>query len=214
MQAASWVHAAGSTPGTVTPSRLRSLTPTPASNKHVTKSISTPHLNKLARPNFDRSDSEVMNTIPDPRESPTPKTTLSRNDSNDSSPHPDLSQEVATLSTKLINSINHQDALDNSLQQTRHELEATREKLAEYEEKVRRHEQSMATGRLVESEVYEKMEKQLNSELQEERKRRMEAEKAKRKVDNEVETLTSALFEEANTVGVLVQFPCDCANHV
>lgn len=141
-----------------------------------------------------------MNTIPDPR-SPTPQPASSRNNSSDSSPHPDLSQEVATLSTKLINAINHQDTLDNSLQQTRHELDATREKLAEYEIKVMEHEEMMAAGRLVEKEVYEKMERQLMSELQEEKKRRAEADKAKRRVDSEVETLTSALFEEANAVG-------------
>jgi septal ring factor EnvC (AmiA/AmiB activator) len=169
-------------------------------NKHLTKSISTPQLSKVAQHNSAvRSESEVMNTIPDPR-SPTPQPALTRNNSTDSSHHPDLSQEVAMLSTKLINAINHQDTLDNSLQQTRHELEATREKLAEYKNRVEGHESIMASGFLVEKEVYTKMETQLSSELQEERKRRIEAEKAKRRVDSEVENLTSALFEEANTV--------------
>lgn len=140
-----------------------------------------------------------MNTIPDPR-SPTPQPQLSRNNSADSTRHPDLSQEVATLSTKLVNAINHQDTLDNALQRTRHDLEAKSERLEEYEKRVNEHEDMMRQGRLVEKEVYEKMEKQYLSELEEERKRRIEAEKAKRKVDSEVETLTSALFEEANTV--------------
>jgi chromosome segregation ATPase len=142
-----------------------------------------------------------MNTIPDPR-SPTPQTPLTRNNSTDSQPHPDLSREVATLSTKLVNAINHQDTLDNALQRTRHELEDTREKMERYEKRVNEHEGMMQAGRLVEKEVYEKMEKQYLSELQEERRRRIDAEKAKRKVDSEVETLTSALFEEANTVCV------------
>ena len=75
-----------------------------------------------------------MNTIPDPR-SATPQPPLSRHDSTDS--HPDLSQEVSTLSTKLINAINHSTMLDDSLQQTRHELEAAREKLAQLEAQVR-----------------------------------------------------------------------------
>ncbi|KAF2648296.1 Sec2p-domain-containing protein [Lophiostoma macrostomum CBS 122681] len=170
-------------------------------SKHLTKSISTPQLSKVAHHNSAaaRTESEVMNTIPDPR-SPTPQPALSRNNSSDSAHHPDLSQEVAMLSTKLINAINHQDTLDNSLQQTRHELEATRERLAEYKSRVEGHESIMASGGLVEKEVYTKMETQLLSELQEERKRRIEAEKAKRRVDSEVETLTSALFEEANTM--------------
>jgi vacuolar-type H+-ATPase subunit I/STV1 len=169
-------------------------------SKQITKSASTPQLPKIDRLALVRSESEVMNTIPDPR-SPTPQPALSRKaSSSTSSQHPDLSQEVATLSTKLINAINHQDTLDNSLQQTRHELDATREKLAEYEEKVKTHEELMSTGQLVEKEVYAKMEKQYLSELQEEKKRRTEAEKSKRETDSEVEGLTSALFEEANTV--------------
>jgi len=140
-----------------------------------------------------------MNTIPDPR-SPTPQTHLSRNNSSDSNMHPDLSQEVATLSTKLINAINHQTTLDDSLQHTRHELDSAREKLARLEGQVKAHEAKVAMGLLVDKVIYEKMEKQLSSDLEEERRRRVEAEKAKRKTDNEVETLTAALFEEANVV--------------
>ncbi|KAF2751715.1 Sec2p-domain-containing protein [Sporormia fimetaria CBS 119925] len=199
VHAAPWIHATGPS-GTVTPSRiqssLRSLAPTPM-NKHVTKSVSTPQLPRMALSTSNESDG--MNTIPDPR-SPTPLPPLSRTHSADSTHHPDLSQEVATLSTKLVNAINHQDSLDNALQRTRHELDATKERLEEYEKRVNDHDSLMQAGRLVEKEVYEKMEKQYLSELQEEKKRRLEAEKAKRKVDSEVETLTSALFEEANTM--------------
>ena len=138
-----------------------------------------------------------MNTIPDPRAA-TPQPALSRHDSTDS--HPDFSQEVSTLSTKLINAINHSTMLDDSLQQTRHELEAAREKLARLEAQVREHEEKVSRGLLVDKVVYDKMEKQLMSELQEERKRRAVAEAAKRKTDSEVEALTAALFEEANVV--------------
>lgn len=183
-------------------------------NKEVTKSISSPQLRKTAHPNpLVRSESEIdgMNTIPDPR-SPTPQPALSRKASADSSHHPDLSQEVATLSTKLINAINHQDTLDNSLQQTRHELDATKgelsgtkKKLAKYEQHVKEHEELMATGRLVEKEIYEKMERQYLSELQEEKRRRAVAEKAKKEVDSEIENLTQSLFEEANEVGCTVK---------
>jgi hypothetical protein len=140
-----------------------------------------------------------MNTIPDPR-APTPQPPMSRNDSLDSSMHPDMSQEVATLSTKLINAINNQTALDDALQQTRHELDVAREELARLEHKVKEHEQLVASGLLVDSAVYSKMEQQLMTELQEEKKRRVEAEKARRKVDGEVEALTAALFEEANVM--------------
>ncbi|CAN9181436.1 unnamed protein product [Alternaria alternata] len=154
---APWVHGSG----TMTPSRLRSLSPMPKNH-------------------------------------PPPQPPLSRHDSTDS--HPDLSQEVSTLSTKLINAINHSTMLDDSLQQTRHELEAAREKLAQLEAQVREHEDKVSKGLLVDKIVYDKMEKQLSSELHEERKRRAQAEAAKRKTDSEVEALTAALFEEANVM--------------
>ncbi|KAF2709693.1 Sec2p-domain-containing protein [Pleomassaria siparia CBS 279.74] len=181
---APWVNPAGGQ------SYLRSLTPSPM-NKHITKSISTPHLG--------RADSDDMNTIPDPRAA-TPQPAMARNDSTDSSMHPDLSQEVATLSTKLINAINNQTSLDDSLQQTRHELDTANEKLAHLEYQVRQHQRLVATGLLVDKVVYSKMEQQLMKELKEERSKRLEAEREKRKVDGEIETLTAALFEEANVM--------------
>ena len=197
--AAPWVHQAGGS-GTVTPSRLqsqlRTLSPPP---KTVTKSVSSPQLKKFAQPLLERSEIDVLNTIPDPRTS-TPQPTVTRNNSTDSSMHPDMSQEVATLSTKLIDAINHQTKLDDSLQQTRHELESARTRLAQLELQVKVHEQKVSQGLLVEKEVYDKMEKQMSSEFAEEKRRRIDAEKAKRKTDNEVETLTTALFEEANGV--------------
>ena len=173
--------------------------------KEVTRSISTPHLAKAAH-SQSQSESDGMNTIPDPR-SATPQPQLSRHVSTDS--HPDLSQEVSTLSTKLINAINHSTMLDDSLQQTRHELEAARERLAQLEVLVKQHEALVSKGLLVDKVVYDKMEKQLASELQEERKRRAQAESAKRKTDSEVDDLTAALFEEANVVGFNLPHVCE-----
>lgn len=167
---------------------------------HVTRSTSTPQLAKTARSQSQSqsdAESEGINTIPDPR-SATPQPSLLRHDSNDS--HPDFSQEVSTLSTKLINAINHSTMLDDSLQQTRHELEAARERLMRLETQVKEHQDKIAKGLLVEKVVYDKMEKQMTNELKEERKRRAQAEAAKRKTDSEVEALTAALFEEANVV--------------
>jgi hypothetical protein len=188
---APWVgHGAGS----MTPSRLRSLSPMP---KEVTRSISVPHLGKVAHAQV-QHESDGMNTIPDPR-SATPQPALSRQPSSDSQ-QPDLGQEVSMLSTKLINAINHSTMLDDSLQQTRHELEAAREQLARLEMKVQEHEDKVSQGLLVDKVVYDKMEKQYVTEVQEERNRRIAAETAKRKTDSEVEALTAALFEEANVV--------------
>ena len=104
------------------------------------------------------------------------------------------------LSTKLINAINHSTMLDDSLQQTRHDLETAREQLAQLEDQVREHEEKVSKGLLVDKVIYDKMEKQYTTEVQEERNRRLVAENAKRKTDSEVEALTAALFEEANVV--------------
>src|SRR5690242_11218508 len=126
--------------------------------KEVTRSISTPHLAKAA------SEADGMNTIPDPR-TPTPQPQFSRHNSGDS--HPDFSQEVSTLSTKLINAINHSTMLDDSLQQTRHELEAAKKRLEQLEAQVKNHEQKVAKGLLVEKVVYDKMRSEEHtSELQ------------------------------------------------
>ncbi|KAH7405664.1 hypothetical protein DE146DRAFT_649377 [Phaeosphaeria sp. MPI-PUGE-AT-0046c] len=179
-------------PGSMTPSRLRSLSPMP---KEVTRSVSVPQLPKVTQ---NHHESDGMNTIPDPRAA-TPQPTISRQHSNDSQ-HPDLSQEVSMLSTKLINAINHSTMLDDSLQQTRHELETVREELAQLQAKVQEHEDKVSRGLLVDKVVYDKMEKQFAADLQEARDGRNAAEAAKRKTDSEVENLTAALFEEANVM--------------
>lgn len=90
--------------------------------------------------------------------------------------------------------------LDDSLQQTRHELETAREELARLQAKVQEHEDKVSRGLLVDKVVYDKMEKQFAADLQEARDGRNAAEAAKRKTDSEVENLTAALFEEANVV--------------
>jgi hypothetical protein len=165
--------------------------------KEVTRSVSVPQLAKAAQPQS-HTESDGMNTIPDPR-SATPQPPLSRHGSIDSQ-QPDLGQEVSMLSTKLINAINHSTMLDDSLQQTRHELDAAREQLARLETQVKAHEIKVSRGLLVDKAVYDKMESQYTIDLQEERNRRVSAEAAKRKTDSEVEQLTAALFEEANVV--------------
>ncbi|KAB8356652.1 hypothetical protein FH972_024229 [Carpinus fangiana] len=137
-----------------------------------------------------------LNTIPDPR-SPSPNP-VSRQSSNNSMRHPDLSNEVATLSTKLINAINHQTNLDDQLQSTRHELEAAREKIAQLEATAREHESMVERGVLVQRSDSERIQNGLRSRIDDEHKARSEAEKEKKTMELELETLTSALFEEAN----------------
>lgn len=203
-----WVHAGDLTTPSRSQSQIRSLTPTPkvAGLKQVTKSTSTPQLGKMAAvmapPNpssLFRTDSEVMNTIPDPRAA-SPASAPSRSGSTDSGHHPDLNNEVATLSTKLINAINYQTSLDDSLQATRHELEAARERLVQLETAAKEHAEMIGMGLLVKRDDYDNMESELRKELTEERRQKGAVEREKRRIESELENLTTALFEEANTM--------------
>jgi len=108
------------------------------------------------------------------------------------------------LSTKLINAINHSTSLDDNLQHTRHELEAARSRNAQLEAEAKQHAESIASGVLLKKAEVDATMAQLRAELQEARKEREASDKAKRQVEMEVENLTSALFEEANTVSLIV----------
>jgi Rab guanine nucleotide exchange factor SEC2 len=143
-------------------------------------------------------DSEMANTLLDPRSrkaSPTIGVTTPH------SPHPDLSNEVATLSEKLIKAVNHQTILDDTLAATQHELEAARAKAVQLEEIVNGHAASIASGKLVDRQQVDMETIDLMTKLDDEKKQRSAVEKEKKKVDEELENLTAALFEEANKVG-------------
>lgn len=104
------------------------------------------------------------------------------------------------LSTKLINAINHQTNLDDSLQRARHELEAARERISQLEAEAKQHVESVRLGLLLRRDNVLKREAELSNALADERSRREIADKEKKKIEQELENLTSALFEEANTV--------------
>ncbi|KAI9669120.1 MAG: rab guanine nucleotide exchange factor S2 [Alyxoria varia] len=138
-----------------------------------------------------------LNTIPDPR-APTPVSAGSRTPSTEQNPHPELNNEVATLSTKLINAINHQTNLDDSLQETREELGNARERIKQLEGLVREHNEALEHGVLVNSRESAQVEENLRKSITEERRKRYSAEKEKKSMEQELENLTSQLFEEAN----------------
>ncbi|KAF2397431.1 Sec2p-domain-containing protein [Trichodelitschia bisporula] len=154
------------------------------------------------------ADSEAMNTIRDPR-TPSPSSSLSRSDSTASAPHPDLSSEVATLSSKLVNAINHQTNLDDALQGARHDLEMARRRMDKLEAAVKQHEQLVSSGSLLRKEDIEAREARMVAELEEERKLRAKAEAEKKKMEQELGDLTTALFEEANTMVVTARMKAE-----
>ncbi|KAI5199991.1 hypothetical protein E4T38_06718 [Aureobasidium subglaciale] len=191
---------------TPTSTHIRSVTPSPNTNRSesptLIKAKSASHLSTMktfstpprGRANFD-NDADYPNTIPDPRTpSPNPQSTSPAEDPQHQ--HPDLSNEVAMLSTKLINAINYQTNLDDSLQHTRHELEAARQRIAQLEEETQNHKSLVSSGALVNKADLET----LRQDLAESQKQRDTAEKGRKEMEVELETLTSALFEEANTM--------------
>ena len=142
---------------------------------------------------------EALSTLPDPR-SPLASPELSR--SNSTSPHhPELSNEVAALSNKLIHAINHQTDLEDSLNATRHELESAQERVRQLEPLVQEHKSLVTNGILVRQTDVEAEILRLKTILADERRQRVKAEKDKMGIEQELETLTTALFEEANQVG-------------
>lgn len=112
--------------------------------------------------------------------------------------HPDLDQEVATLSTKLINAINHQTTLDDNLSVTRLELEKAREKVRQLEVQVEEQREMLAGDVWVRRKTIEAEKSQLLARVAEERRARLDMEQQKKKIEQELENLTAALFEEAN----------------
>lgn len=142
-----------------------------------------------------------LSTLPDPRS----RAMSPANDTSPSTPshHPDLSNEVATLSNKLINAINHQTNLDDTLSATRHELESSKERIRQLERENQDHKDLIARGILIRKSISELEKSKLAANLAEEKRQRAEVEKEKKSIEQELETLTTALFEEANKVHTL-----------
>lgn len=134
-------------------------------------------------------------TIADPRNAST--SDLSRSDSA-SSRHPDLNAEVAALSDKLISAINHQTSLDDTLAQTRQELEASKARIAKLEAEAKAYEERISRGELVTKEIVDEKSNKLSAELTEEKRQKAIVLQEKRGIESELENLTASLFDEAN----------------
>jgi chromosome segregation ATPase len=145
-----------------------------------------------------------MSTLPDPRS----RTMSPANENSPTGPfqHPDLSNEVATLSNKLISAINHQTNLDDTLSATRQELEASRKRITQLEQEAQDHADFLARGILIRKSSADAEKSVLAAKLAEEKKLRVEVEKEKKGIEQELENLTTALFEEAQKVCFLILF--------
>jgi len=116
--------------------------------------------------------------------------------------HPDLNDEVATLSTKLIDAINNQTNLDDTLSRTRMELDESRNRVGQLEAQNAEQREMLSGDVWVRRKTVEAEKTSLLSRVAEEKRRRLEVEAQKRKMEQELENLTAALFEEANKMVV------------
>lgn len=180
-------------------SEYRGLAP----DKTVTKAKSTTDLSETisrngSHPQLARYEEDSFNTLQDPRLAIKAEVSPSTSSTH----HPDLSNEVASLSVKLIQAINNQTLLDDSLGATRQELELAQGKIQALEfqnEKYRRD---------IDEKVYikkcdsDREIMQLGAALAEEKTQREIVEKGKKTIEQELEALTADLFQEANKVRI------------
>ena len=131
---------------------------------------------------------------------PSPVQRENSGDAHEDAYKPDLSNEVAMLSTKLINAINYNTNLDDSLQTTRHELEQARAELRKVRAEKQSLDDAITKGVLVKKSEVDATMAKLRADMAQEKAQRENAEKVKKQTEGELENLTSALFEEANTM--------------
>ena len=173
--------------------RIKARSPTPPALPSMAAVSTAPGLPSSSL----QFEAESLSTLPDPR-SPDDFQSLQERDTP--FPHPDLNNEVATLSKKLISAINHQTNLDDILAATRQELETSQKRVHVLELENRKHTSLIESGFLVKKSEAEEQASKLVVKLAEERKRRTVVEKDKKGIEQELENLTTALFEEANEV--------------
>ncbi|KAJ5624576.1 hypothetical protein N7510_000885 [Penicillium lagena] len=168
----------------------RSLSP----DRTVPKAKSTTNLAEIA--NQEASFEGInFNTLRDPRLAIGQEVSES---TSSQSHHPDLSNEVAALSVKLIQAINNQTQLDDSLAAAHQELEQAQGKVQALEFQNEKYKRDINEQVYIRKSDADREILQLRTAFAEERAQRTIAEKAKKNIETELETLTAALFEEAN----------------
>lgn len=137
-----------------------------------------------------------LTTIPDPRSRA--MTPSNADDASSVHQHPELNDEVAHLSSKLIHAINHQTTLDDNLSQTRAELERAREQIQSMEVQLEKQREMLVGDIWIRRKSAEAEKTNLLSRIADEKRLRLAAEDEKRRIEQELENLTTELFEEAN----------------
>jgi pterin-4a-carbinolamine dehydratase len=177
-------------------SEHRGLSP----DRTVTKAKSTTNLSDAATQQHSKFEETNFNTLQDPRLVIPSESSSSASSSH----HPDLSNEVAALSVKLIQAINNQTTLDDNLAATRQELEAALGKIQALEFQNEKYRRDIAEKVYIKKADADIELMRLRGLLAEECAQRSNAEKVKKTIEQELETLTADLFEEANKVCFLL----------
>ncbi|KAB5559792.1 hypothetical protein GE09DRAFT_914215, partial [Coniochaeta sp. 2T2.1] len=145
------------------------------------------------------ADDHDLSTIPDPRSrAMSPLSATGGDGSPKDEKASDLDNEVTALSNKLINAINHQTTLDDSLSNARLELSQAQQRIRQLEEQINRQQEMLAGDVWIRRKTAEAERTQLLASLALEKKTRMDEESQRKKMELELEGLTTALFEEAN----------------
>lgn len=116
------------------------------------------------------------------------------------SPEAMTGEGLSELSTKLVEAVEKQADLEDTLAVTRHELEVANQKIRQLEEAQKEYADMMERGMLIEKKDVENETTELTRRLLEESKNRVQAENDKNKIEQELEMLTAKLFEEANNL--------------
>ncbi|KAJ5152974.1 uncharacterized protein N7482_009452 [Penicillium canariense] len=178
-------------------SEHRTLSP----DRTVTKAKSTTNLTEVANKQHPKFEENNFNTLQDPRLAMASEISTSTSSSH----HPDLSNEVAALSVKLIQAINNQTTLDDNLVATRQELEAAKGKLQSLEFQNEKYRRDLDEKIYIKKADADMELMRLRGALAEECAQRAAAEKAKKSIEQELEALTADLFEEANKMVAAAQ---------
>ncbi|KAK2075073.1 hypothetical protein P8C59_009231 [Phyllachora maydis] len=189
-------------------SLMRSSSPkptrTPAKSSSVSdmpKTVASDGFDPNRGCGFPPPDEADMSTLPDPRRRAV-RSTISQGQSSShhhhDHDHDHVDDEVTTLSTKLIKAINHQTAIDDNLSVTRAELENAHEQIRILEQKVATQQDMLASHVWIKRSSVEAEKTALLGRIADEKKAKHEVEQQKRKMEQELENLTAALFEEAN----------------
>lgn len=104
------------------------------------------------------------------------------------------------LSTKLVEAVEKQADLEDTLAVTRHELAVANQRVKQLEQAQKEYADMMERGLLIEKKDVENETTELTRRLLEESKNRVQAENDKVKIEQELEMLTAKLFEEANNL--------------